>query len=73
MGKRLLPKWFGDMTIHQWRSIKRQELREARKALDTCRIGCAVQLPPEAARKIVDAHKLIDEAITLCSVRRWGR
>lgn len=69
MGKRILPAWVAG-SIHEWRSKKRRDLREAKKALEKARRGCA--LTP-AGTDIVEALHKIDNALAKCSVKEWGR
>jgi hypothetical protein len=66
--KRVFPKRCG--TAHQFRARKRRELRAAQEALDVARRGCAYT--PTQGR-LQQALTLIQEALDLCSVKRWGR
>lgn len=68
MAEREIPARLG--THHEFRMRKRSELREARKVLETARAGCAFT-PTEG--RIVEALRLVNEAIDLCSVKNWGR
>jgi hypothetical protein len=66
--KGLFPRHIGP--AHKWRSRKRQELRNALVLLKITRLGC-VYTPTQD--RVTKAAKLIEEAIALCSVKKWGR
>lgn len=69
MGNKKLPPYMR-MTMHEFRSQKRKELREARRALHALRMGCAFM--PEG-RLVTSAIEKIDEAIEQCKVKNWGQ
>jgi len=58
------------MTMHQWRVLKRHDLRRAIESLDALRLGCAYT--PTAGR-IPRAMKLLEECKDLMSQKNWGR
>lgn len=54
----------------KFKADKRKALRNALKALDECRLGCAYS-PSQYA--ITEADNKIRQAIQECSVENWGR
>lgn len=59
-------------TAHEFRSEKRKEVRQALKALEQLRLGCAY-LPDSGSWNvphIIAAVELLKDAMT---VKRWGR
>jgi len=57
-------------TKHEFRKIKRKQVRAAEKALRELRLGCAYC---PAMNTIVSASKLIRVAMKQLSVKEWGK
>jgi len=66
------PKWLlkkENLTQRQWKSLKRQELKEIIKALGTFHLGCAYA---PAYDEITEIGKLLATAKDKLSVKKWG-
>ena len=55
-----------------FRAAKRRDVRNALKAMDELRVGCAF-LPPGAYMNVLAADKLLEDVKAMLSVKRWKR
>lgn len=59
------------MTTRQWKSLKRKQLREVKRAFDEYRLGCI--FCPGFHLHIAPMKEHIEGLINSHSVRNWGR
>jgi len=68
-----VPNWLlkkEKLTQRQWKSRKRQELKEIIKTLSTFHLGCAY-VP--AYDEVMEIGKLLAKAKDKLSIKKWGR